>query len=95
MAVLWEFCSRRTGGTLGHNPIMLANAWRTLEALGWRQAEPVLQYLAGGFAVNESDAAYEPNRQLVNAHVSRFPATWAHGPADRGATRELFAAMRQ
>jgi hypothetical protein len=36
MMVLWEFCSRRAGGTLGHNPIVLANAWRTLDALGWR-----------------------------------------------------------
>ena len=95
MSVLWEYCARRSGGTLGHNPIMLANAWRTLEALGWRHAEPVLQYLAGGFASNESDPTYEPNRELVRQHVARFPATWAHGPADRGATRELYAAMRQ
>lgn len=95
MIVLWEFCSRRAGGTLGHNPIVLANAWRTLEAIGWRHAEPVLQYLAGGFAANESDASYEPNRQLVAKCVAKLPAGWTQGEADQGATRELYAVLRQ
>lgn len=95
MTVLWEFCSRRASGTLGHHPIMIANAWRTLDALGWRHAEPVLQYLAGGFAGNDSDASYEPNRQLVTKYLPKLPAGWSQGETDRGATRELYAVIRQ
>jgi len=65
-----------------------------MDALGWRYAEPVLQYLAGGFASDESDASYEPNRQLVFKHLPHFPAEWANRKSDRGATLELYGAMR-
>ena len=46
MSLLWEYGARRVCGSLGHHPIMVANTWRTLEALGWQHAEQVLRYLA-------------------------------------------------
>jgi hypothetical protein len=95
MLALWEFASRRTSSTLGHNPIMLANAWRTLESFGWRNAEPVLQYLAAIFAEHESDASYEPNLQLARKHASRLPASWAYGPANTSATLDIYAQIRR
>ena len=43
--------------SIGHKAIYLANAWRTLQVIGWHHAEPVLRSLA--FAMlNHSD---EPN----------------------------------
>jgi hypothetical protein len=92
--VLWEFCSRRASGTLGHDPIMLANTWRTLDALGWQHAEPVLQYLAAAFARNESDASFEPNREFVERTLPKLPGNWNIGKADRGATLDLFGILR-
>ncbi len=92
---LWEHCSRRASGTLGHHPIILANSWRTLDALGWRHAEPVLQYLAAAFALHESDNSFDPNRELVEKTLPRLPADWAMGKIDRGATLDLFAVLRQ
>ena len=47
MSLFWEYGARRVTGSLGHHPIMVANTWRTLEALGWQYAEEVLRYLAG------------------------------------------------
>ena len=49
MSLLWEYGARRVCGSLGHHPIMVANTWRTLEALGWQHAEQVLRYLARCF----------------------------------------------
>ena len=95
MDVLWEYCSRRASGTLGHHPIMLANSWRTLDALGWQHSEPVLQYLASAFAQNESDVSYEPNRELVKKTLPQLPANWTMATSDRKATLDLFAVLRQ
>jgi hypothetical protein len=92
---LWEYCSRRASGTLGHHPIMLANSWRTLDALEWQHAESVMQYLARAFAQDESDRSYEPNRELVEKSVSQLPAQWTAGSANRRATLELFALLRR
>lgn len=93
--ILWEYCSRRASGTLGHHPIMLANAWRTLDALDWQHAEPVLQYLAGAFAQNESDTSYEPNRELVEKTLPQLPVQWTVGKANRSATLDLYSIVRQ
>jgi hypothetical protein len=92
---LWEYSSRRAAGTLGHHPIMLANSWRTLDALGWQHPEPVLQYLARSFAQSDPDTSYEPNRELVARTLPRLPANWTVGKADRSATLDLYAVLRQ
>lgn len=92
---LWEHCSRRASGTLGHHPIMLANTWRTLDALGWRHWEPALRYLATEFAQHPSDVSYESNRARVARTLPHLPPDWTTGKADRGTTLEAFAAIRQ
>ena len=50
-------------GSLGHHPIMVANTWRTLEALGWQHAEQVLRYLARALSRHKADSTYEPNQE--------------------------------
>lgn len=95
MSRLGKHGIRRVGGSFGHHPIMIANAYRTLDALNWERAEPVLRYLASGFSQNESDEAYEPNRERVRQVAAKLPGDWAHGPASRAATVELYGMLRR
>jgi hypothetical protein len=95
MSVLWEFGARRVCGSLGHHPIMVANTWRTLEALGWQHAEQVLRYLARSLSRHEADSTFEPNHERVSKFLPRLPADWATNEPSRGATLEVFHLLRQ
>jgi hypothetical protein len=95
MSLLWEYGARRVCGTLGHHPIMVANTWRTLEALGWQHAEQVLRYLARAFPRNKADRTYEPNRQRAREILSKLPPDWAANEPSRAATLEIYNLLRQ
>jgi hypothetical protein len=95
MALLWEHGARRVHGTLGHHPIMAANTWRTLEALGWEHAEPVLRYLARSFAMHEADRTYLPNLERVRKTLPALRAGWTSGEPGRHATLELYGVLRE
>jgi hypothetical protein len=95
LGLLWEHSARRARGTLGHHPIMAANTWRTLEALGWEHSEPVLRYLARSFASNESDRTYLPNGERVKKTLLSLRAGWTAPEPSRGATLELYATLRE
>ena len=94
MSLLWEYGARRVCGSLGHHPIMVANTWRTLEALGWQHAEQVLRYLArpskawGGQHVRAEPGAWRKT-------LPGLPADWATNEPNRGATLEVFHLLRQ
>ena len=94
MSLLWEFGARRVTGSLGHHPIMVANTWRTLEALGWQHSEPVLRYLAHPFQTR-GGRDVRPNQERASKTLPRLPADWAANEPDRGATLELFHLLRQ
>ncbi len=95
MSLLWEYGARRVCGSLGHHPIMVANTWRTLEALGWQHAEQVLRYLARSFPKNAADRTYEPNRERARRTLPALPIDWAANEPNRGATLELFHLLRR
>ena len=95
MSLLWEYGARRVCGSLGHHPIMVANTWRTLEALGWQHAEPVLRYLARTLPRQEADRTYEPNRERASKTLPGLPADWAINEPSRGATLEVYNLLRQ
>ncbi len=95
MSLLWEHGARRVVGSFGHHPIMVANTWRTLEALGWQHAESVLRYLARAFPRNDPDRTYEPNRERARKAQPMLPADWAADEPDRGATVEIYQVLRQ
>ena len=87
--------------SIGHKAIYLANAWRTLQVIGWEYAEPVLRSLT--FALlnhngepNPADsdlAADRPWRQ--NVEIAReLPGNWLNGKVEAGATTDLFGAFR-
>src|SRR4051812_34590390 len=75
---------------IGHKEIYVANSFRTLEAIGWHYAEPVLRSLA--YALLDRDGAKEnpaktdlpadrPYRQNVKA-VSKIRSEWLEGKPD-------------
>jgi hypothetical protein len=52
--ILWRY-GARDFRDIGHKAIYVANAWRTLQAIGWRHAEPVLRSLAFALLEHEGD----------------------------------------
>ena len=85
---------------IGHKAIYAANAWRTLQTIGWRHAEPVLRSLAyaqldhrGSNPSKGDDVADRPGREnLVRAE--KMPALTFTGKRDPNVSREILAAMR-
>jgi hypothetical protein len=81
---------------IGHKPIFAAQSWRTLQAIGWQHAEPVLRSLAFGLLDLHGDSRHVPvgpyQANLENAR--RVRDDWQVGRHDPGATRTLLATIR-
>ncbi len=88
---------------IGHKEIYVANSFRTLGAIGWQHAEPVLRSLA--YALLDRDGTKEnpakadlspdrPYRQNVEA-VSRIRSHWLEGKPSADATNEMLKTIRQ
>ncbi|WZO98532.1 twin-arginine translocation signal domain-containing protein [Isosphaeraceae bacterium EP7] len=95
MSQLWEHGARRAAGTLGHHPILIANSWRTLEAIGWDHAEPVLRFIARSLPNGPPDRTFAPNLARVERVLPGLPADWASDERDRGATIAIYRLLRQ
>jgi len=87
--------------SIGHKAIFLANAWRTLQTIGWEHAEPVLRSLAYAVLNHNGepnpatsdlapDRSWKTNQQLA----AKFRAGWESGTLDSAATRELLTTLR-
>jgi hypothetical protein len=85
---------------IGHKAIYVANSFRTLEAIGWQHAEPVLRSLAyalldrSGAKENPAQAdlpADRPYRKNVEA-VKSLGAGWLDGR--KSDTTEILSAIR-
>jgi len=97
MEPFW-LAAARDQRNIGHKAIFAAQAWRTLQAIGWEHAEPVLRSLAFGILDLQGDAKaapvgpYDANRALA----ATLRADWrSGGAADPGATRSLLATLRE
>ncbi len=85
---------------IGHKAIFVANAFRTLQVIGWQHAEPVLRSLA--YAILKRDGEAKPDGNAVadavgirNAELAaKLPADWTGGKPDEAATSELLTALR-
>jgi hypothetical protein len=95
MEPLWRMAVRDQRN-IGHKPIFAAQSWRTLQAIGWQHAEPVLRSLAFGLLDLHGDARHVPvgpyEANLENARAIRDG--WQTGKADPCATRSLLAVIR-
>ena len=90
--VLWLY-GARDFTSIGHNPIFVAQAHRTLQQVGWRHGEAVLRSLVYGLLDGRpgaNDATFAPNRERAR----KLPAGWQHGKPSATAGRELLATMR-
>lgn len=87
---------------IGHKAIYVANSFRTLEAIGWQHAEPVMRSLAyalldrAGAGDNPSKAdlpADRPFRQNL-AVVGGIRKDWLDGKLSAAASRDLLEVAR-
>ncbi len=96
MEPVWRMAVRDQRN-IGHKPIFAAQSWRTLQAIGWQHAEPVLRSVALGLLDLHGDSRhvaigpYDAN--LENARKIRDG--WQTGKADPAATRTLLESLRQ
>lgn len=99
--LFWRY-GARDFRDIGHKAIYAANAYRTLQTIGWRHAEPVMRSLAlailehpfkTGTPADRDDEADRPWRENLK-RAARIRADWAQGKANTSATRDLLAALR-
>ncbi len=86
---------------IGHKAIYVANAWRTLQVIGWQHAEPVLRSLAyallahgGSNPAERDDPVDRPGRQN-ETRLTAFRTGWESGRTDPAASLDLAAACRE
>ncbi len=99
--VLWRY-GARDFRNIGHKAIFAANAWRTLETIGWEHAEPVMRSLVLGmldFGLTQRVQGYvfEDQCYLENAKLARAIApkiAWNEQAGEPGAARGLLETMR-
>jgi len=94
MNCLWEYARRNLAGTLGHFPIGVAKAWRTLNAVGWNHAEAPLRYLATEVSRFPGDRTYAPNLARVKKWLPQLPNDWPSGHGSNEATMQIYDLLR-
>lgn len=85
---------------IGHKAIYAANAWRTLQTIGWRHAEPVLRSLAyamldheGTNPAKRDDWRDRPGRDNL-ARLEKMPPLRFDGKREPAVSQELLRALR-
>lgn len=86
---------------IGHKAIYTANAFRTLQCIGWQHAEPVLRSLAYALLAHRGEGnpaendfpADRPGKDNLS-RVKKLRDDWQEGKVDDGATREILAGIR-
>jgi len=88
---------------IGHKAIFVANAWRTLQSVGWRHAEPVLRSLARALTAYWHSKGH-PARSELRADrcwrrntesIAGVRVGWQSGNIDESASTEFLATLRQ
>jgi hypothetical protein len=86
--------------SIGHKAIYVANAWRTLNMVGWNYAEPVLRSLAYALLAREgnsnpAEGDLEPDRpgRKNAALAQKFRSDWQIGKIDSQATHDLLGTI--
>ncbi|MBL8794898.1 MAG: hypothetical protein JNM56_13395 [Planctomycetia bacterium] len=85
---------------IGHKAIYVANAWRTLQTIGWRHAEPIMRSLAFGLLDHEGDKPAQrdaeqdrPGRDNLK-RLAKIRAHWQRGKADPSASASFLSTLR-
>lgn len=85
---------------IGHKAIYVANSWRTLQTIGWQNAEPVLRSL--GFALLKHSGDNPADRDALSDRPGRknlirlkeIPASWLGGHHQPDLVREMLETLR-
>jgi len=87
--------------SIGHKAIYTANSYRTLQAIGWQHAEPVLRSLAyallnhqGEPSPGDNDLAADQPWRRNQRLAANIRTEWQGGVPDPAATVELLATLR-
>jgi hypothetical protein len=95
MEPFWRYAVRDQRN-IGHKAIFAMQCWRTLQAIGWENSEPVLRSLAYGMLDLQGDSNRAPvgpfEANLARAREIRDD--WTAGKPDPGATTALLEALR-
>lgn len=102
MEGLWQY-GARDYRNIGHKAIYLANAYRTLQVIGWRHAEPVLRSVilglldfkdkeVNGYTFDSQE--YHANVARVSQIGPRLPPDWTRAEGLRPATMEVLEILR-
>jgi hypothetical protein len=101
---IFELFSRygaRDFRSIGHKAIYVSNSWRTLNAIGWQHAEPVLRSLAYALLSHEGDNPEKrddpPDRSWRRNEglAAQIRPGWQGGKESPEAAREMLAVLRQ
>ncbi|WP_435009036.1 hypothetical protein P12x_000286 [Tundrisphaera lichenicola] len=96
MEPFWRYAVRDQRD-IGHKAIFASQCWRTLQAIGWQHAEPVLRSLAYGMLDLRGDdrpvavGPYEANLE----QAKKIRDGWEAGKLDPAATSGLLEVVRQ
>ncbi|HYZ83044.1 MAG TPA: hypothetical protein VE621_01500 [Bryobacteraceae bacterium] len=102
--LLWRY-GARDYRNIGHKAIYVANAHRTLQAIGWQHAEPVLRSLTRSlvaFGKSEQvngykfeDQCYRGNLELIAKTLPKMTTAWTAQAGDPAAVRSFCATLRE
>ncbi len=97
--LFWRYGSRDFRD-IGHKAIYTANAWRTLQTIGWRHAEPVMRSLAfalleheGGNPAQRDADQDRPGRENLQ-RAARIRRDWQRGRVVAQAAADLLGTLR-
>src|SRR5438105_1814336 len=97
--LFWRY-GARDFRDIGHKAIYVANAWRTMQSIGWRHAEPVMRSLAyailehsGGNPAQGDAEADRPWRENLE-RAGKIRSNWQRGTFKPEAGADLLAALR-
>jgi hypothetical protein len=98
---LWKY-GARDFRDIGHKAIYVANAWRTLQTIGWRHREPILRSIAFALLDRGRDDGNPSQRDLVPdrpgranlPRANRFARSLITGRVDRAASLALLQTLR-
>jgi len=86
---------------IGHKAIYVANSWRTLQAIGWQHAEPVLRSLAYGLLDRggdqnpaKADLPVDRPWRSNRSAVAKIRLDWLEGKPSEAATTDLLETLR-
>jgi hypothetical protein len=95
MEAIWRMAVRDQRN-IGHKPIFAAQSWRTLQAIGWEHAEPVLRSLTFGLLDLQGDRPKPLGPYEANLEAARkIRDDWQVGRMDSRATTALLQCLRQ